>query len=204
MSGIARRVVKLGGSLLGFEDLLPRLRGWLAAQPPAENLLIVGGGKAVDAVREADRLHHLDEAAAHWLCVRAMAVNAELMAALLPEARRCTSVADLRGRPPREQLLIVEPWRFVHDEEPRLAAAPLPPSWQVTSDSIAARLAAAAGADELVLLKSALPEMPYTIEAAARTGYVDAWFGRAAEPIERVRCVNLRDDTLASAILKAR
>jgi aspartokinase-like uncharacterized kinase len=200
---VARRVVKLGGSLLEFAELVPRLRAWLSAQAPAENLLVIGGGRAADAIREADRLHQLDEPAAHWLCVRAMALNAELVAALLPEARLSRSVPELIADTPQERLLIVEPWRFLRDDEPRLAATPLPESWDVTSDSVAARLATIVGAEELVLLKSALPEPPHTIEAAAKCGYVDAWFPRAAGALKQVRCMNLRDERMVNATLAA-
>ena len=92
-----RRVIKLGGSLLEYGDLVGELRRWLAAQSPAQNLLVVGGGAMADAVRRADRLHGLGETAAHWLCVRAMGVNSRLIAALLPEADYVTSLDELNG-----------------------------------------------------------------------------------------------------------
>src|SRR5262249_4553585 len=61
----------------------------------------------------------------------------------------------------------------------------LPPSWTVTSDSIAARVAETAGASRLVLLKSVdVPGgMPWP-EAIAN-GWVDDYFPTA---VARLRC----------------
>ena len=82
----ARMVVKVGGSLFDWPDLGPRLRQWLAANAPREVILVPGGGPTADVIRTLDRTHGLGDEAAHWLALRAMAVNAELLAALLPGA----------------------------------------------------------------------------------------------------------------------
>ncbi len=67
----------------------------------------------------------------------------------------------------------------------------------VTSDSIAARLAHALRADELVLLKSRLPQPPCTAATAALAGYVDDYFPQAISVACRVRYVNFRDPAFA-------
>ncbi|MBI2824981.1 MAG: hypothetical protein HYX69_09885 [Planctomycetia bacterium] len=189
---LPRRVVKLGGSLLDVPGLAGRLRSWLARQEPAETLLIVGGGALADAIREADHHHGLPENVAHWLCIRAMAIQAELVRALLPEAVWLDSVAELAARPVGPRLAITDPWRFLREDEPRALGTRLPESWDVTSDSIAARLAEIVGAAELVLLKSALPSEKSIAELAA-AGYVDRFFPQAAAGLECIRYVNFRD-----------
>jgi hypothetical protein len=68
----------------------------------------------------------------------------------------------------------------------------LPANWSSTSDSIAARLGQAIGANELVLLKSATLSPPVNRRAAAQTGYVDAFFPFASMALQHVRCVDLR------------
>ena len=78
------------------------------------------------------------------------------------------------------------------------ARAPLPCTWQVTSDSIAARVAARIGADELVLLKSTLPSAASDLEYWSRHGFVDGYFASAAAGLA-VRAVNLRDTRYAEA-----
>jgi len=199
---ITRRVVKLGGSLLTMPDLAERFRAWLNVQPSAETLLIAGGGELADAVRETNRLRPLADSQAHWLCIRAMQLQTEMLAALLPEAEMLLSIAPLRDSLPQTRLAIVDPWRFVHEEDQRLSATPLPESWDVTSDSIAARLAQLTGADEVVLLKSASAPAADLQELGA-AGFVDRFFMRAAIGVPQVRFVNLRDESARDVVIVA-
>src|SRR5687768_13820425 len=78
------RVVKVGGSLLALTDLPTRLRGWLAAQPPAINVVIAGGGPLAAAVRQWDERFQLGEETSHWLCVDVLDVSTRLISGLLP------------------------------------------------------------------------------------------------------------------------
>ncbi|HUY31766.1 MAG TPA: hypothetical protein VMV69_03230 [Pirellulales bacterium] len=188
------RVIKLGGSLLELTDLAPRLRRWLAVGPRRNDVVLVGGGRLADTIREYDKRYALGETVSHGLSIRAMSVNAELVAALLPEASLLASVADLYARPAAAGPVIFDPCAFLRDEEPRPMAEPLPASWQVTSDSIAARLAEILGGAELVLLKSALPPAPVTVSGATAAGYVDGFFPIAAARLSRIGCVNLQGD----------
>lgn len=199
---LKRRVIKLGGSLLDWPEVVPRFRAWLAGQSPAENVLVVGGGKLADCIRDADRVHHLDETVAHWLCVRAMAMQTEMIHSLLADALWLSSVKAWQGAAPTERLLVLDPWHFLTIDEPRLSRSPLPMSWNVTSDSIAARLAEIALATELVLLKSALPaDNARDANSLMATGYVDRYFQQATTQITAVRCVNLRSEGFTETIL---
>jgi aspartokinase-like uncharacterized kinase len=187
------RVVKVGGSLFQFEGLVWTLRKWLAAQPAATNILLAGGGALADAIRDADARFVLTEEASHWLCVEALRVTARLLTALLPEVPLVTTLAELRlqlaSRPPPATVVFC-PADFLQRDEQQLLGTPLPHAWSVTSDSIAARLAQAVAAGELVLLKSAAP--PPDLGAAA-ADYVDEWFATAARDVPSVRIVNLRE-----------
>ncbi|HVW39452.1 MAG TPA: hypothetical protein VHB99_19175, partial [Pirellulales bacterium] len=158
--------------------------------PPSSTAILAGGGRMADAVRDADGLHRLGETVSHWLCIRVMVVQAELLGALLPGATLCRSLAEWRLL--KSELAILDPWIFLREEEPRLVGPRLPESWDVTSDSIAARFASAIGAAELVLLKSTLPAPASTLADAAAAGYVDAFLPRLADCVPRVRCVDLR------------
>lgn len=183
----ALRIVKVGGSLLELPDLAERLQRWLSQQSPATNVLLAGGGVLADEVRRWDERFQLGQAGSHWLCVDLLDVTAGLLSALLPEARLCRDYqAMLDGHP----TFVFAPAHFLREQEARLAGLPLPQSWDVTSDSIAARLAEVLTAEELVLLKSSLP----TSHAAE---YVDRHFAQAAGCVPKVRLVNLRDSAFS-------
>jgi aspartokinase-like uncharacterized kinase len=176
-------VVKVGGSLFDLPDLAGRLRRWLAAQSAGDRLLVPGGGPTADVVRLLDDRHGLGEEAAHWLALRALALNAHFLAALLS-----APVVEEPG--PGVGLAVLDAHAFARADEGR--AGCLPHTWAATSDSVAARVAEVAGA-ELVLLKSVtLSGVPW--QEAGRRGWVDPLF---AAIVRRgglsVRAVNLRD-----------
>jgi 5-(aminomethyl)-3-furanmethanol phosphate kinase len=191
-SRLPLRVVKVGGSLLDWPDLPSALDRWLAGQPAAIHILLGGGGPFADAIRRADSVFDLGEEASHWLCIECLGVSTSLLAAIVPRARRVSTLADLQSGILTSQLglIVFDPREFLKRHEPHLPGTRLPQAWQATSDSIAARLAETLAADELVLLKSA--DQPAGGHAAlAAAGYVDAHFPVAARPLPQVRFVNL-------------
>jgi len=188
------RVIKVGGSLLQFEGLVPAFREWHDAQPPAIDVLMAGGGDLVEAVRDLNQRFAMDQLATHWLCVRLLDVTARILHLLLPEAAFLDRCEELRARLSAAQpsLILFSVEEFLQRYEPTMAGHRLPTNWSSTSDSIAARLAQAIGADELVLLKSAVLSPPANRSTAAQAGYVDAFFPSASLPLQHVRCVDLR------------
>jgi len=185
------RVVKVGGSLLDLPDLAKRVRCWLEAQSEAHQVLIVGGGRLVEQVRQS---RAGDEVAAHWLCVDLMRLTAEFLHDRLPEMPLVEDFSELQNRLalPGRTLFSVANW--LRQQELQQAGTRLPQSWEVTSDAIAARLAVVLGADELVLLKSAQPEFLPSGDMAAlsETGFVDLMCGRLAGELPPWRVVDLR------------
>jgi aspartokinase-like uncharacterized kinase len=198
------RIVKVGGSLLEYDHLVPALRKWLAAQSPDVNVLIVGGGPLADLIRQADARFAIGEESSHWLCVNLLSITARMLAAVLSDAELIESYDRLQHvlsshqqhRDSAPATVIFTPEDFLRRSEPHVLGQPLPHNWTVTTDSIAARLAHAVGADELVLLKSADPPQPHTCQAAGEGDFADAHFPIAAQSLPRVRCVNLRDSGL--------
>ena len=186
---LKRRVLKLGGSLLSDDAWIDGFRRWLSGEEVAENVLVVGGGRLADCVREIDRVSPLDVTEAHWFCIAAMAINGRNVAEQL--GMGMTTATVLRASPARAEMAVLDVWRFLTEEEPRLAAEPLPAAWDVTSDSIAARVAELLRADELVLLKSCMPTHEDR-RALAEACYVDPYFPRASAALRSVRYVNLR------------
>lgn len=124
-------VVKFGGSLL---DCAPSLVPVLAAAP-RPILVVPGGGPLADAVRRLDPAPH----AAHWMACAAMEqVGLHLAGLGLP------GIEALRV-PVSPSVLL--PYRLLRELDP------LPHSWRVSSDTIAAWCAAELGCD-LLLAKS--------------------------------------------------
>jgi aspartokinase-like uncharacterized kinase len=178
-------VVKVGGSLFAWPELGAKLRAFLASLPAQNVLLIPGGGATADAIRALDRVHQLGEEASHWLALAALSVNARFLQRLLPEAQIVAEITD-------SGVAILDPEPFFHADERR--PGHLPHSWQVTSDSLAIRVAALAQARELILLKS-IDSAGVDWRAASRAGVVDGYFADALKqaPAEmHVRVVNLR------------
>jgi len=137
-------VVKVGGSLSRRPATLRRLMSVLRTAARSRLLLVVpGGGPFADAVRRADRRFRLDDSSSHWMAILAMDQYAHLLAALSPGTRIVRSPAQLETG--RLNVLAVSTW--LRD------ADPLPHSWAVTSDSIAAWVARRLRAKRLVLLK---------------------------------------------------
>jgi aspartokinase-like uncharacterized kinase len=197
-------VIKVGGSLLDWPELPDRLTVFLERQRSRlatdRMILIAGGGATADLVRRLDRDHRLDDETAHRLAIHAMDLSARFLAAIMPGTVAVERLTD-RFRAWREgQLPILIPSSILQDIE-RCGAAPLPRSWDTTSDSIAAWIAGHLGASSLVLLKSAsLPEGAGRLEAA-RLERVDPNFPRIAHGLARVEYVNLRDSAADLLIL---
>jgi 5-(aminomethyl)-3-furanmethanol phosphate kinase len=197
------RVLKLGGSLLDMPQLAEVFGEWLARQPPLANLMLVGGGSLADSIRAADRTHGLGEAASHALCLEVLGVTAALGREIFAHAQLCTRV-DQIDRRPSAALQIFDVRDFLRrqptvDRDGTHNAECLPATWQVTSDSIAAHLARAVDAEELVLLKSALPDSGPTAVELADSGFVDEFFPRALGR-QSLRIVNLREPWFAERV----
>jgi aspartokinase-like uncharacterized kinase len=164
MSG-ADVVVKIGGSLLGHAEHLEGTLAAVAAAGRTRRLLVVpGGGPFADAVRDADRRLKLSDDAAHWMAVLAMNQYAHLLASRLSGSALADDLAGIAAAFASGRMPVLAPYRWLRD------ADPLPHSWSVTSDSIAAWVAGQIQAPRLLLIKS---------PGAGENG-VDDYFKRAA------------------------
>ena len=133
-------VVKIGGGL--GDDALPGLCAALGELGKRHQLLVVPGGAGfADAVREADRRFGLHAETAHRMAILGMEQFGWLLSDLIPGAER------------RADLELVGAGRTAVLLPAALALDALPPSWDVTSDSIAAWVAGRADAGRLVMVK---------------------------------------------------
>jgi aspartokinase-like uncharacterized kinase len=169
-------VVKVGGSLYDWPELAARLSDWLRpfVREGTPLLLVPGGGPTADVIRGFDRDHGLGEEAAHWLALRALALNAHVLAAVLPGAAVVEAPEDATRLWRRRLLPVLDAHAFARADEQRPGY--LPHAWAVTSDSLAARVADVAGARRLVLLKSVTIPAGLDWAEAGRRGFVDEAF----------------------------
>jgi aspartokinase-like uncharacterized kinase len=124
-------VVKLGGSLSSrVPDLVPVL---LASGRPL--FIVPGGGIFADAVRK----YQVDDDSAHWMAIASMDQYGWFIAS---QGIMVTAHLQVPDRP-----VVFLPYCSLRQHDP------LPHSWDVTSDSIAAWVANLLGLD-LLLLKS--------------------------------------------------
>jgi 5-(aminomethyl)-3-furanmethanol phosphate kinase len=168
-------VVKVGGGL--GDSALPALCTTLGELGERHPLIVVPGGAGfADAVREADRRFGLRAAAAHRMAILGMEQFGWLLSELIPGAELSANLAHVSAG--RTTVLLPA----------ALPLDPLPASWQVTSDSIAAWVADQAGAGRLVLVKEVdglyadwpprgepLAQLTHAELAALRTGGVDEY-----------------------------
>lgn len=190
-------VVKIGGSLLDLPDLKPRLQRFFATCTPENLLVVVGGGRAADLARAWDAMHQVGEHAGHWLAVRAMQLNAHMLAAVLPQARLVEDQAQAQQAWEQQRIALVDPVVWLEHLERIGCGAPA--RWSFTSDSIAAHLAGQLHAQRLTLLKSTLPKSDCGLSCAVGLGVVDDDFPAAAGHLAEsggVQLVNLRADDL--------
>jgi aspartokinase-like uncharacterized kinase len=142
-------VVKVGGGLAreagdGALRALCRAIGDAGARHPL--LVVPGGGEFADAVREHDARFALRPGTAHRMAILAMEQFGWLLSDLIPGAVPCPDLPAARAAAARGGTPVLLPAAL-------LAGDPLPASWAVTSDSIAAWVAGAGHAARLVLVK---------------------------------------------------
>lgn len=177
-------LLKIGGSLIEHPGLRQLAAAWSELAQSYRLLVLPGGGPFADAVRAADKRFQLGDSTAHWMAILAMDQYAYLLAALCPEAVLGQELEALASASAKGRLSILAPSRLLQHRDP------LPHRWEVTSDSIAAWLAAETGIQRLVLLKSVPglsilePDKTERLvknaspQALSEAGLVDAYFAR--------------------------
>ena len=141
-------MIKIGGSLANRPGNLRRLCAALEVLASQHEILVVpGGGRFADLVRDVNRTHHLSDTAAHFMAVLGTDQYGILLSSIAPEARTVRDLKGARELQQNGQLPILLPSKLIfHDNF-------LEHSWSVTSDSIAARIAGLSHAKKLILVK---------------------------------------------------
>jgi 5-(aminomethyl)-3-furanmethanol phosphate kinase len=129
-------VIKVGGSLSETPQTLEALSSELSRLAKKHRFVVVpGGGKFADAVRDVDARSQLPAAVSHRMAILAMDQYGLLLSTLIPSSVSCDSVKAAREVTRAGRVEILLPSKMMHKSDP------FEPSWDVTSDSIAAYIA---------------------------------------------------------------
>lgn len=197
MSGAEAPVaVKLGGSLAFSQNL----QQWVAACGACAGSVIIvpGGGPFADAVRAAQSRMAFDDRAAHEMAVLAMEQYGRALASGNPLLSLADTPDAIRHCLATRRVPVWMPGRMVFD------APDIAPSWDITSDSLAAWLSDSIGAVRLILVKSVdLASRRETCESLAASGIVDKALARYLRA-SALRCSILgpTDHTAAIAVIR--
>jgi aspartokinase-like uncharacterized kinase len=141
-------VVKVGGAVCREPSMRRRALTAVGRLAGTQRILVLpGGGVFADEVRVAQGTRGFSDDAAHWLAILAMDRLARVIAAELEGAQLITLRSEAAPVLDAGRVPVLAPHAWMR------AADPLPHSWDITSDSVAAFIAGALGADELILLK---------------------------------------------------
>lgn len=140
-------VVKIGGSLADDYASLKAVCRELEMLVRAHRILIVpGGGRFADVVRDFDQEIHLSDDVAHKMAILAMDQFGLLLSYLIDGAQTVYTLKEVRKLSKNRMPLIFLPSRLMFKKDP------LEHSWDVTSDSIAAYVAGQIGSEKLILV----------------------------------------------------
>jgi len=187
-------VIKVGGSLLGLRRLHAELAEFLDGLDTHQVVLLTGGGPAVKALHHLSKTLPFTEAEAHWHCIDLMSDLTHSLSETYPNSVAVNSwvEAERAWEVDRIPWFVVESYLRADDH----SEDHLPHRWDVSSDSIAAHLAARYGA-ELILLKACeLPKRKASAKTLAKRGIVDAWFPKIADEMVAWSIRNLPGGTV--------
>jgi hypothetical protein len=140
-------VIKIGGSLSAGGNL-HLLMQTVAALAHDHNILVVpGGGGFADTIRYYYRKYHLSEITSHHMAILAMDQFGLLLHDITPHSQPVRAISEARQALAHKQLPILLPSTLLFNLDP------LPHSWSVTSDSLAAYITRIIKARMLVLMK---------------------------------------------------
>ena len=169
-------VIKLGGGLARSRHLTR----WLQAivQAGAGRAIIVpGGGRFADEVRNAQRLWRFDDAVAHRMALMAMQQFGLMLCGLNAGLASAQSVVEMHAALRHGKAVVWLPLQMTD------TAGDIAMNWDVTSDSLAAWLSGLINARSLALVKFCRPDQfapefgdGAALQALSQAGIVDPAF----------------------------
>jgi aspartokinase-like uncharacterized kinase len=186
-------VIKVGGSILDQDDRVTRelARTILDISRQESLVILTGGGKYADFIRDLDLREGLGGKASHWLAITCMHLNAYRFYSIHPDDFVLASQVN-RNLGSTAQILL-----------PRdiVKSSSLPMSWEITSDTISAYVANLVGGD-LILVKDTDGLMdPYPDGTLVENITADRLFTFQACPVDSYLPRFLRDNNMGAWIV---
>ncbi|MDR2204331.1 MAG: hypothetical protein LBE76_08605 [Nitrososphaerota archaeon] len=139
-------VIKIGGSLTQKPEALKILCQKLDQLASKHQIIVIpGGGKFADCVRETDKHFSLTNTTTHHMAILGMNQYGLLLANLIPNSQTTDNIKEAKNT--KEKIVIFLPSKFMNSNKK------LPETWEITSDTIAAYIAKKLQANKLVLIK---------------------------------------------------
>jgi hypothetical protein len=140
-------VIKIGGSLAEDPADLSALCNKLGKIAKKYRVVVVpGGGKFADVVREFDRRYAVSPDISHRMAILGMDQFGLLLSQIIPNSCATYLLNDAKQLSEIKVVPVFLPSRLMFQEDP------LESSWDVTSDSIAAYVASRLNADKVILV----------------------------------------------------
>lgn len=140
-------VIKVGGSLAEHPEVLKSLCAALSKLAMDYAFVVVpGGGKFADVVRDFDAKFTLPSSVSHRLAILAMDQYGLVLSQIIPDACTVDSPMEARHIAEAEKVPVFLPSKFMFQVDSLKA------SWDVTSDSIAAYIAGEFHVGKLILV----------------------------------------------------
>lgn len=141
-------VIKVGGSLSKYPNKLRKLCLKINDLSQRHPLLIIpGGAKFVDTVREYFNTFLLSEDTAHWMAILGMDQYGLLLSELIPSSKLIYIPEEYINFIESSGVPILLPYKYMYENDP------LEHSWDVTSDSISLYIAWKLNSEQLILIK---------------------------------------------------
>lgn len=156
-------VIKVGGSLMNYPYQLKEILKGISVLAEQHNVLVVpGGGASADQVRDLHTRRFLSDSGAHWLAIKCMDLNANIMVDIHPSLNLHSGI-DALEKWAEGKSFIIQPYELLKSSDR------LPHSWDVTSDSIALWMGIQKDADAVLLLKSVRPYFKWLSDIQSET-----------------------------------
>lgn len=140
-------VIKIGGSVVQNNSIKKLCRALNTLIRDYSFVIVPGGGDYADLVRQHYRKYHVSSDTAHWMAILSENILGFFLLEQLTFGIPVFTISEISKAIENSRIPIFMPFQYLFEYDP------LPHSWDVTSDSIAAHIAEILHAHKLILLK---------------------------------------------------